>query len=94
MICIPENDRKRDFDAEVEHACRIIVDDFAKYKRDSAKVGCTEALYHGSPAFNVDVLLRVAGMFKAKGYFAHWNHSQKGTRYGLTIAKYASNRDI
>ena len=91
---IPENDMKRDIDAEVERACKVVVDDFAKYRRKFAEVGCTEALYHETPAFNVDVLLRVAELFKAKGYFAHWNYSQKGTRYGMTIAKYASNNDI
>lgn len=91
---IPENDMKRDIDAEIERACKVAVDDFTNYKRDFAEVGCTEALYHETPAFNVDVLLRVAELFKAKGYFARWNYSQKGTRYGLTIAKYASNNDI
>ena len=91
---IPENDMKRDIDAEVERACKVVVDDFAKYRRSFVEVGCTEALYHDTPAFNVDVLLRVAELFKAKGYFAHWNYRQKGTRYGMTIAKYASNNDI
>ena len=91
---IPENDMKRDIDAEVERACKVVVDDFAKYGRSFSEIGCTEALYHDTPAFNVDVLLRVAKLFKAKGYFARWNYSQKGTRYGMTIAKYASNNDI
>ena len=91
---IPENDMKRDIDAEVERACKVAVDDFAKYGRSFSQIGCTEALYHDTPAFNVDVLLRVAELFKAKGYFARWNYSQKGTRYGMTIAKYASNNDI
>ena len=91
---IPENDVKRNIDDEVERACRVVLDDFARNRRNYAEVGCTEALYHECPAFNVDVLLVVAGLFKAKGYFAHWNYSIKGTRYGLTIAKYASNNDI
>lgn len=91
---IPENDMKRNIDAEVERACKVVVDDFAKYRRNFAEVGCTEALYHETPAFNVDVLLRVAELFKAKGYFARWNYNQMRTRYGMTIAKYASNNDI
>ena len=91
---IPENDMKRDIDAEVERACKVVVDDFAKYRRNFAEVGCTEALYHDTPAFNVDVLLRMAELFKAKGYFARWNYNQMRTRYGMTIAKYASNNDI
>ena len=57
---IPENDMKRNIDAETERACKVIVDDFAKYKKNFAQVGCTEALYHDTPAFNVDILLRVA----------------------------------
>ena len=91
---IPENDMKRDIDAEVERACKVVVDDFAKYGRSSSEIGCTEALYHDTPAFNVDVLLRMAELFKAKGYFARWNYNQMRTRYGMTIAKYASNNDI
>lgn len=41
---IPENDMKRDIDAEVERACKVVVDDFAKHGRISVEVGCTEAL--------------------------------------------------
>lgn len=92
---IPENDVKRDFEGEVESACDEAITDFARHpKADWAEIGCTEALYHHVPAFNVDVLVEVARRFKAKGYFAHWAVNQKGRRYGLMVTKHPTNKDI
>ena len=94
MIEITENDTPRNFDSEVDKACSVLLADFKTFKRDFAQIGCTEARYHDSPAFNVDVLIETANRFKAKGYFARWNRNVTGNRYGLTIAKYASNNDF
>lgn len=94
MIEIPENDKKRDFENEVDEACQVVVDDFTKHGRDWAEVGCTEAMYHPAPGFLTDVLCEVATRFKARGYHAHFAYNQKGTRYALVVTKYATNKDL
>lgn len=93
MIEIPENPKKRDFDAEADTAVKEVLKDMERSPEH--RCGCL-SLNHGQSHFHVmnDVAAKVAGLFKARGYHAHYCHSIHGVAHTLEITTYPTNNDI
>lgn len=93
MVEIPENPRKRNFDAEVDAAVEEVLKDMERSPEH--RCGCL-SLNHGQSHFHVrnDVAAKVAELFKARGYHAHYCHSIHGVAYTLEITTYPTNNDI
>lgn len=92
MIDIPKNPTPRNFDAEVDEAVRVVLKDL----QSSAQGVGALSVNHGRARFHVlnDVAARVASLFKAKGYHAHYCHAVDGTPYSLEITTYPTDNDI
>lgn len=90
MIDIPKNPTPRNFDAEVDEAVKSVLADLAKGRAGGLSVnhGCTHK------HVLTDVATKVAVLFKAEGYHAHWCYSVKGVAYALEITTYPTEHDI
>ena len=92
MIDIPTNKTPRDFDAEVDEAVKAVLADLA---RPNGHAGAL-SVNHGCSYHHVmtDVAGKVAVLFKAKGYHAHWCYAKNGVAYALEVTTYPTERDI
>lgn len=92
MIDIPKNPTPRNFDAEVDGAVKAVLKELS---RPNSRAGGL-SVNHGCTHEHVmtDVATKVAELFKAKGYHAHWCHSVKGVAYALEITTYPTEHDI
>lgn len=92
MVEIPYNQEHRDFSAEVDEAVKSVL---AGLARPNSRAGGL-SVNHGCSYMHVkvDVATKVAELFKAKGYYAHWCHSMKGVAYNLEITTYPTDHDI
>ena len=90
MIDIPKNPTPRNFDAEVDVAVKSVLADLAKGRAGGLSVnhGCTHL------RVMTDVARKVAELFKAKGYHAHWCHAQNGVAHTLEVTTYPTEHDI
>ena len=98
MADIPDNDNPRDFDAEVDKAVNAVLTDpeFQTKNGYSRRLCMNHARANednGDVWIHDDVAREVARMFKAKGYFVHYNRSIYGIAYRLTVTKYHTNQD-
>lgn len=93
MVEIPENPKKRNFDAEVDAAVKEVLKDMERSPEH--RCGCL-SLNHGQSHFHVtnDVAAAVAELFKAKDYHARYCHSVRGVAYALEITTYPTSNDI
>lgn len=92
MIDIPTTKTPRGFDSEVDEAVKAVLADLA---RTNGRAGAL-SVNHGCSHLHVmtDVAEKVAELFKAKGYHAHWCYSVKGVAYALEITTYPTEHDI
>ena len=92
MIDIPMNKRLRDFDSEVDEAVKAVLADLTKPNGHAGAL----SVNHGCSYHHVmtDVARKVAELFKAKGYHAHWRYSVNGVVYALEVTTYPTEHDI
>ena len=92
MIDIPMNKRLRNFDSEVDEAVQAVLADLTRPNRHSGAL----SVNHGCSYYHVmtDVARKVAELFKAKGYHAHWCYAKNGVAYALEVTTYPTEYDI
>lgn len=98
MIEIPNNTTANDTETKVEKAISAVLTDprFEEFGfSDRIKVNHGSATEKWGEVWVRNMIAdEIARRFKAKGYYAHYCHSIKGTAYCLTITKYPTNNDI